>query len=144
MSGRPGSTASGASIFHNVAAMPSAAMGRLIQNTARQPNASVSSPPSGGPAMGPSIAGMVSQAIAVSSSSLRTRRRMSRRPTGTIIAPPKPWRMRAATSSGSDGARPHSADAEAKIAMAATKTRFAPQRSAIQPLTGMNTASATR
>jgi hypothetical protein len=116
----------------------------LIQNTERQPNRSVSRPPSGGPVMGPSMAGMVSHVMADSISSLRMVESSSSRPTGTIIAPPKPWRMRAATSSPSEADSPHQAEASPKMAMAHMKTRFAPKRSAMKPLTGMKTVSATR
>ena len=51
-------------------------------------------PPSGGPITGPSSAGIVSQASAEIISDLATLRKMTRRPTGTIIAPPRPWTMR--------------------------------------------------
>ena len=39
---------------------------------------------------------------------------------------------------------PHSAEPPAKISTAAQNTRRAPNRSAIQPLTGMNTARLSR
>ncbi len=45
-------------------------------------------PPSGGPSTGPIIAGMVSHAIAATSSLFGAERSSTRRPTGTIIAPP--------------------------------------------------------
>ena len=47
-------------------------------------------PPSGGPITGPIKAGMVSQARAEISSDFGTVRRITNRPTGTIIAPPMP------------------------------------------------------
>ena len=53
-------------------------------------------PPIGGPTTGPSSAGMVSQAIAATSSVFAAVRSSSSRPTGTIIAPPMPCRTRAA------------------------------------------------
>ncbi len=62
----------------------------------------VMKPPSGGPITGPISAGMVSQASAEISSAFGTLRRITSRPTGTIMAPPMPWRMRKATKSGSD------------------------------------------
>ena len=131
-------------IFQATSARPSAPIGRLIRNTACQPKASVSKPPSGGPLTGPSMAGMVSQAMAESISSLRTCRSSRRRATGTIIAPPRPCRLRAATSSSRLSARAQSSEARTKTQIAAMKTRFAPKRSATQPETGMNTVSATR
>ena len=85
-------------------------------------------PPSGGPITGPISAGMVSQASAEISSAFGTVRRMTSRPTGTIMAPPMPWMMRNRTKSGSalreaarrraqgehdDGRAEHGAGAEA-------------------------------
>ena len=48
----------------------------------------VMKPPSGGPITGPISAGTVSQASAEISSAFGTERKMTRRPTGTIMAPP--------------------------------------------------------
>ncbi len=69
----------------------------------------------------------------------KLRNRMSR-PTGVIIAPPNPWMTRNPISIGRFVERPHSADPAAKISTAAQNTWRVPSRSAIQPLTGMNTA----
>ena len=101
-------------------------------------------PPSGGPNTGPSSAGTVSQASAVTSSSFGTVRRMTSRPTGTIIAPPIPWMMRKITKSGSDCASPQSSEPKVKTMMAARNTVREPNRSANQPLAGMNTARLRR
>ena len=62
------------------------------------------------------------------------------RPTGIIIAAPKPCRMRAATSIGTLSDRPHRTDASVNSATANANTRRVPYLSAIQPLTGMPTA----
>ncbi len=62
------------------------------------------------------------------------------RPTGIIIAAPMPCRMRVATSIGALTARPHSTDENVNIATAMPNTRRVPNRSAIQPLTGIHTA----
>jgi len=62
------------------------------------------------------------------------------RPTGTINAPPMPWRMRAATRAASEFAMPQPIEPKVKTTIAALKTRLAPNRSAVQPLIGMNTA----
>ncbi len=59
----------------------------------------VMKPPSGGPITGPISAGMVSQASAEISSDFGTVRKMTSRPTGTIMAPPMPWMMRNRTKS---------------------------------------------
>ena len=77
-------------------------MGMLIQKIQRQETKVVMKPPSGGPITGPISAGMVSQASAEISSDFGTVRRMTSRPTGTIMAPPMPWTMRNSTKSSSD------------------------------------------
>src|SRR5713101_1974092 len=56
-------------------------------------------PPSGGPITGPTSAGTVTQAIAFTSALLSIERSSTSRPTGVIIAPPKPCTMRAITKS---------------------------------------------
>ena len=50
-------------------------------------------PPSSGPITGPIRAGTVSQAMAVTISALATERSRTSRPTGTIMAPPRPCSM---------------------------------------------------
>ena len=65
---------------------------------------------------------------------------MDRRPTGIIIAPPRPCSRRAATIIGAFSDSPHRTEATVKIAIAVPNTRLVPKRSAIQPLTGMPTA----
>ena len=87
---------------------------------------------------------MVSQASAEISSDFGTVRRMTSRPTGTIMAPPMPCRMRNRTKSGRPWAKPHAAEPRVKTTMAARNTVRAPKRSATQPLNGMNTASDRR
>ena len=62
------------------------------------------------------------------------------RPTGIIMAPPAPWTTRQATSISMLVERPQSREPTQNRPMAAAKTRRVPNRSAIQPLTGMNTA----
>lgn len=68
-------------------------------------------------------------------------RMMVSRPTGIIMAAPIPCKMRAATSIGTLTDRPLSTDENVKIATAALNTLRVPNRSAIQPLTGMQRAS---
>ena len=101
-------------------------------------------PPTGGPSIGPSSAGTVRTESALTRSRRSTVRRSRRRPTGTIIAPPVPWRTRAATKPASELEKPHRIDPAVKTTMAARNTVRVPKRSAIQPLAGMNTASARR
>ncbi len=69
---------------------------------------------------------------------------MTSRPTGFMSAPPTPCSTRMATSIPSEVDAPHSAEETVKTATAAQKTVRAPNRSAIQPLTGMKTARLRR
>jgi hypothetical protein len=55
-----------------------------------------------------------------------------------------PCRMRAATNIGRLCARPQATEASVKMRIAPANTWRGPNRSATQPLTGMNTASASR
>src|SRR5262245_65576323 len=89
--------------------MPTIPTGMLIQKIQRQDAKVEIAPPSGGPITGPISAGMVSQASAEISSALGTVRRMTSRTTGTIMAPPMPWRMRKATKYGRPWAKPEEA-----------------------------------
>ena len=66
------------------------------------------------------------------------------RPTGVIIAPPKPWITRIAISIGKLGASPHKRRAAGEDQHRRAEHPRAPKRSAIQPLTGMNTARLNR
>ena len=101
-------------------------------------------PPSGGPNIGPASPGIDMNAIALISSDLSTVRRMISRATGVIIAPPMPCRMRAATKVGSEFDRAQQIDPVMNTTIARRKILRAPKRSAIQPLTGMKIASASR
>ena len=59
-------------------------------------------PPTGGPTSGPTSAGMVSQAMAETSSRFGVARTSTSRATGVIMAPPMPCRKRASTKAGSE------------------------------------------
>src|SRR5439155_1853876 len=97
-----------------------------------------------GPTIGPIIAGIVIQFIAETRPARGKLRSRISRPTGVIIAPPKPCTTRIVISIGRLSASPHSAEPPANSRTAAQNTRRAPNRSAIQPLTGMNTARLNR
>ena len=101
-------------------------------------------PPIGGPTTGPSSAGIVSQAIAATNSDFAAVRSNSNRPTGTIIAPPRPCSTRDATSSGRPFDTPHRIDPMVNTRIAALNTLRVPYRSATQPLAGMNTVRLSR
>src|SRR3954452_14628100 len=97
-----------------------------------------------GPTIGPIIDGIVIQFIAETRAARGKLRSRTSLPTGVIIAPPNPCTTRIAISIGRLSAIPHSAEPPAKISTAAQNTRRDPKRSAIQPLTGMNTARLSR
>ena len=71
-------------------------------------------------------------------------RTMMRRPTGVIIAPPMPWRMRANTNSSSECEAAQPIEPRTNMPMAVRNTLRAPKRSAVQPLAGMKMASDSR
>ena len=84
---------------------------------------------------------MTTYCMTVNSSERGKLRTSAMRPTGVIIAPPMPCRMRETTSIGTPlSESPQASDPNEKRATAAAKTRRVPKRSAIQPLIGMNTA----
>ncbi len=97
-------------------------------------------PPATGPSIGPMSAGIVTNVIARTRSDLSNVRTIVRRPTGTMSAPPMPCRIRNATRTWMFVERPQRREPSVKIAIADAKTRRVPNRSAIQPLTGMKTA----
>src|SRR4030081_617699 len=101
-------------------------------------------PPSGGPITGPTSAGTVTQAIAFTSALLSMERSSTSRPTGLIIAPPMPCRMRAIKKSVTEPDKAQPIEPTMNTATARENTRRAPNRSAVQPLAGMNTASDKR
>ncbi len=101
-------------------------------------------PPSGGPISGPTSAGSVTQTMALMSSRLSTLRTRMRRPTGVIMAPPTPCSMRASTNWVSVCESAQQIEPVMNTMMAVRNTRRAPKRSAVQPLTGRNTASDNR
>ncbi len=104
----------------------------------------VMKPPSGGPITGPISAGTVTQVMALTSALLSIERSSTSRPTGVIIAPPMPCRMRAITKWVTDCDSAQPIDPTMNTAMAIANTMRAPKRSAVQPLAGMNTASDSR
>ncbi len=101
-------------------------------------------PPTGGPTIGPIVAGIISQAIALTNSAFDTARSSTSRPTGDIIAPPAPCSMRAATRNPSVGACAQAIEPSVNSAIAARKTVRDPKRSASLPLAGMNIANVSR
>ena len=101
-------------------------------------------PPTGGPAIGPISAGISSQDIALTNCDFSVVRSSTSRPTGTIMAPPMPCRMRAPTMNSRLSAWPHRIEPTVNSPIAARNTMRAPNRSASRPLAGMNTARLSR
>ena len=101
-------------------------------------------PPTGGPTIGPIVAGIISHAIERTSSAFDTTRSITSRPTGDIIAPPAPCSILAATRAQRVGAWAHSTEPRVNRAIAARNTEREPNRSAMRPLAGMNIASVNR
>ena len=103
-------------------AITTAASGRLMKKISRQDTASISHPPRNGPIAvatppSPDHAPMA----AIRSSSANEACRMARLP-GVSSAPPTPCRARAAISTSTVGATPHSSDAAANQTMPMTNT----------------------
>ena len=115
-----------------------------MKNIQRHDRSSARRPPIGGAMMGAARPGQVSTAIAPINSALGVVRRTARRPTGTIIAPPKPCRMRAATKLGSLVDTPLRTEPTVKTTIAPENTDRVPSRSAAQPLGKMKTATVSR
>ncbi len=93
-----------------------------------------------GPSMGPIKPGMATNVMARMSSDLANVRTSVKRPTGTIMAPPQPCRMRQATSTWMLLEMPQRNEPIVKSPIADANTRRVPNRSATQPLIGMKTA----
>lgn len=83
-------------------------------------------PPTGGPTSGPTSAGIVSQAMADTSSDFGVALTSTSRATGVIIAPPMPCRKREPTKAASEPDTAHRIDPSTKTPMAAVKMRLAP------------------
>ena len=84
------------------------------------------SPPRGGPAIGPINAGIDKKAIAFSKLCLGMVLSNMIRPTGTIIAPPRPWMTRDITSCVREFESAQVSELRVKRAMAAINTLRAP------------------
>ena len=116
-------------------------IGTLMKKIHRHEKYVTMNPPSGGPTIGPIVAEIISQAIAVTSSLFEQARSITSRPTGDISAPPIPCSMRDATRKNRFCDTPHRIDPSVNKPMAARNTVDEPHRSASLPLAGMNIAS---
>ena len=117
-----------------VKTMAAAQIGRLIQNTDRQPIHSMSSPPT----IGPSAIDMPTTPPQNPSARARSTRPMKTCEmidiaTGFIIEPPTACTKRAAMSIPMLGARLHSSDPSAKTVSPIWKVRLRPKRSPVAP-----------
>ena len=97
-------------------------------------------PPAIGPSIGAINAGMETKLIVRTSSDFANDRTKMSRPTGTIMDPPQPCRMRNATSMWILLDMPQRNDPSVNMPIADANTRRVPNRSAIQPLIGMKIA----
>ena len=79
-------------------------------------------PPSGGPRIGPSSAGIVRYDSTLTSSLFSTLFSRTSRPTGTIIAPPIPCTKRATTKPPSELEKPQASEPNTKTAIAQRNT----------------------
>jgi hypothetical protein len=116
----------------------------LIRNSHRQPASVRIRPPASGATTGAISAGQTSTDITLRMSALAVRANTTRRPTGTIIAPPIPCMTRRTTSSAKLEESAHASEDSVKMAIAARNTGRAPHRCANQPPSGISTASVTR
>ena len=110
-----------------------AASGTLMRKTRRQETASTSQPPRNGPIEVATPVSPDHAPIAEPWSSERKLAVMSDRLPGTRIAPPTPWRARAAISAPMLGARPHSTDAAVNQTSPITNMRRRPYSSPSAP-----------
>ena len=94
--------------------------------------------------IGAANAGQVRIAIARTSPCRSPPRSTTRRPTGTINAPPMPCSTRQAHSSINEVDAAQSPEATVKITMAHTNTVREPSRSVIHPLNGITIARVTK
>jgi hypothetical protein len=97
-------------------------------------------PPIGGPSTGATRPGHVIKEVARNRCCFFVLRKTTNLPTGTIMAPPMPWMMRATTNSSRPLLNAQNIDEMVKTATAPPNTVRAPNRSAIHPLIGMKTA----
>ena len=124
--------------------MPASPIGMLIRKIQCQLRKVVRKPPTGGPTIGPTSAGIVSHAMALTSCDFSVDLSSTSRPTGVIMAPPMPCRNRAATNSTRLPDTAQATDPARNTPIAMANIRRAPNRSAIQPEIGMKIASDTR
>ena len=124
--------------IRNVPNSTSAASGRLMKNTHRQPNSWVSSPPKNNPTI---VAIPLTPAHTPSalcrSESWKVVVKMDSA-AGVIIAAPKPWASRAPTSSPWLSANPQASDETANSEVPATSSRRRPNRSPARPPSSRN------
>ena len=97
-------------------------IGTLMKKIHRHEKYVTMNPPSGGPTIGPIVAGIISQAITVTSSLFEQARSITSRPTGDISAPPIPCSRRDATRKNRFCDTPHRIDPSVNKPMAARNT----------------------
>src|SRR5262249_11446542 len=141
---RPSSRAPSAGINAKASSSAGPARATLTKNTASQPNARVSRPPSSTPMTSPAAPAPPQ----IPSARLRIRPSanvvvMSARVVGKTRAPPSPWNARAASSIPGPVASPPASAAPAYRPRPVTRTRRRPSRSAARPPNSRKPAEAT-
>ena len=126
VSNLPGSGCLSLGTNRSTASMPRMPIGTLTKKMKGQSAKCRIRPAMAGPVSGPTRAGMVYQLMAETSCSRGEDPTTISRPTGVIIAPPRPCRIRNATSSPSECDRPHITEANRKTPMAQRNTRRGP------------------
>ena len=101
-------------------------------------------PPASGANTGATRPGQTSSDVSRIRFEASARDSTSSLPTGTIIAPPAACSTRIPTSSGKLVEAAHPTDASVNTTIATRNVALPPKRAAIQPLSGISTASVTR
>ena len=110
----------------------------------RQPNCSVSKPPTKGPSDRPEYTAATLIPRALHSSRAGYTALSSATLVPNTMAPPKPCTALSTIAAAADGARVNSSEAAAKIQVPIMKIRFLPLRSAIFPMGTRNIAATSR
>ena len=118
-------------------------MGILTRNAQRQPNVEVMSPPTSGPTATATPTTVPQKPNALARSAPWNACPSTASAALSSIAAPTPCSARAALRKGADGARPHSSDANVKIARPTISIRRRPNRSASAP-EGIRSAAKVR
>ncbi|MNG08255.1 hypothetical protein D3C84_916010 [compost metagenome] len=116
----------------------------LTRNKAGQPNPLINRPPKDGPRAVPTADSVASSPMALPVLSWATVSPTSARVNVIMMAAPRPCSARPATSSQSEGARPHTADAKVNRAIPVNSNLRRPIRSPKRPTLTISVVIASR